>query len=97
MKVTPTAVPVSLIREKNLGKRVAAATVNTEIIGRDDVPDGRKRRVNSIPADTSVEATDIDIPRVANVIDDVPCCCSTAISAIVRQDANGAAEKAARL
>jgi hypothetical protein len=83
MKLTPRAVPVSLIREKNFGKRVAAATVNTLIIGSDEVPDGNNRRVKRIPAETSEDATDIDVPSVANVIDDEPCCCSTAISAMV--------------
>jgi hypothetical protein len=71
------------MREKNLGKIVAAMTVRTEIRGRDDVPIGSRSLVSTTPEVTSVEAMEIEIPSVARVIDDEAPCFSTTNSEIV--------------
>lgn len=68
MNTTPNAVPVSLIREKNVGKIVAAKTVRTEIIGSEDVPAGNISLVANIPQVTSKEAIDIETKSEGNDI-----------------------------
>lgn len=64
-----------------MGKAVAAATVNDEMRGSDDVPDGSKDLVNNEPAVTKEDATDIETRSEGRVMEDgAPS--STSISAI---------------
>lgn len=62
---------MSEIFEKKLGKIVAAATVSNEIMGRGDVPAGRRNLVDNIPKDTRVEAIESEAIKDGKEIEDV--------------------------
>mmetsp|Transcript_11004 Transcript_11004/g.15480 ORF Transcript_11004/g.15480 Transcript_11004/m.15480 type:complete len:170 (+) Transcript_11004:85-594(+) len=65
MNSMPMDVPVSLIFEKKLGYRVAAATVTSDTDGRAEVPGGRKMLVNTLPMerrqDVAVKENAMDV------------------------------------